>query len=383
MDPEVRQLIKAIHGSSFKTVLALTGGGASAAGLLLSVPGGSRTVLEVRIPYEERALAEYLGHRPQKSCSVEVAREMAVRAHERAQWLAPGERVVGVGCTASLATDRPKRGEHRFHIAIRSSEKLASYSLALQKGTRGREAEESLLDRALLSSLAKAVGLDEQLSLSLLPGEEIKIESAMSADLVQAVVEGKQPFVCVEPDGRLRSDAPPPQLLVPGAYNPLHEGHRGLGLAAEQLTGHPAAFELCVINVDKPPLTAEEVRRRLQQFQWRSTVWVTRAPTFAEKAGLFEKTTFVVGADTAARMLSPRYYDDADAGLTRALEHIRARGCRFLVAGRACEDETFVEIGNLRIPHGSSDLFMGIPEDLFRRDISSTALRSTMMEGST
>jgi nicotinic acid mononucleotide adenylyltransferase len=306
---------------------------------------------------------------------------MAVRAHERARWLAPGERVVGLGCTASLATDRPKRGDHRFHIATRSADKLASYSLTLKKGARDREVEESVLDRALLHALAKAVGLDEQLSLSLFPGEEVKVESVTPGDLVQAVVEGKQLSVCAEPDGRLRAEASPPQLLMSGAFNPLHEGHWGLGAAAERLTGHPANFELSVINVDKPPLSAEEVRRRLQQFQWRSTVWLTRAPTFVEKAELFSGTTFVVGADTAARILSPRYYHDADAGLTRALEHIRARGCRFLVAGRAYQGENFVQISHLAIPEGSSDLFAGIPEELFRRDISSTALRSAMAEG--
>jgi hypothetical protein len=382
MDPEIRHVIEAIHGSRTKTVLAMTGGGASAAGLLLSVPGGSRTVLEVRIPYDEPALVEYLGNRPQQSCSVEVAREMAVRAHERARWLAPGERVVGLGCTASLATDRPKRGEHRFHIATRSAEKLTSYSLALNKGTRDREAEEAVLDRALLHALAKAIGLDETLSLALFPGEEVEVESETRGDLVQAVVEGKQLSVCVEPDGRLRAEAPPPQLLVSGAFNPLHEGHCGLGAVAERLTGHPAAFELSLINADKPALTAEEVRRRLQQFQWRSTVWLTRAPTFAEKAGLFRETTFVVGADTVARIVSPRYYDDAEAGLTRALEHIRAQGCRFLVAGRDVEGETFVQLGELAIPEGFRDLFAEIPEELFRRDISSTALRSATAKGS-
>ena len=149
-----------------------------------------------------------------------------------------------------------------------------------------------------------------------------------------------------------------------------------MALAAERLTGHAAAFELSVVNVDKPPLAAEEVRRRLHQFQWRSGVWLTRAPTFAEKADLFPGATFVLGADTVARILSSRYYDEADAGLMRAVEHIRAQGCRFLVAGRACEEQAFVGLTQLAIPKGFADLFEEIPEKLFRRDISSTELRA-------
>src|SRR5262245_23141778 len=120
MDPALRQLIEALHQSPFQCVLALTGGGASAASLLLSVPGGSRTVLEVVVPYHDQASAEYLGQRPVNYCSAEVAAGLADRAFERAAWLAPRELVAGVGCTASLATDRPKRGDHRFYLALRT-----------------------------------------------------------------------------------------------------------------------------------------------------------------------------------------------------------------------------------------------------------------------
>src|SRR5262245_57190102 len=117
MDPATRALIEAIHHAPLRCVVAVTGGGAQAAGLLLTVPGGSRTVLEVAVPYHEQALVEFLGRRSEQFCSAAAARDMAVRALERARWLAPGEAVVGVGCTASLATDRPKRGDHRLHVA--------------------------------------------------------------------------------------------------------------------------------------------------------------------------------------------------------------------------------------------------------------------------
>ena len=40
---------------------------------------------------------------------------------------------------------------------------------------------------------------------------------------------------------------------------------------------------------------AEEVRRRLAQCTWRAPLWLTRAPTFAEKALLFPGVVFVVG----------------------------------------------------------------------------------------
>src|SRR5438067_13335892 len=103
-DANTPRLIAAIHAAPPKCVLALTGGGATAAALLLAVPGASRTVLEVAVPYDERALTEYLGDRPEQFCSEEVSRALAERAFERARRLDAGSPVIGVGCTASLAT---------------------------------------------------------------------------------------------------------------------------------------------------------------------------------------------------------------------------------------------------------------------------------------
>ena len=80
MDPATRRLIEAVHRTPCRCVLALTGGGASAAGLLLSVPGGSRTVLEVVVPYDERALADFLGRRPEQFCSAATGADLAARA---------------------------------------------------------------------------------------------------------------------------------------------------------------------------------------------------------------------------------------------------------------------------------------------------------------
>ena len=91
---------------------------------------------------------------------------------------------------------------------------------------------------------------------------------------------------------------------------------------------------MSIANVDKPPLLMEEVEHRLRQFAWHAPVWLTRAPTFAEKAALFPGATFVVGSDTAIRIVDPAYYGNSVERMTAVLEQIRVLGCRFLVAGR-------------------------------------------------
>jgi hypothetical protein len=105
-------------------------------------------------------------------------------------------------------------------------------------------------------------------------------------------------------------------------------------------------------------------------------LWLTRAPTFLEKSLLFPGTTFAVGADTAARIVAPRYYQDSAERMQEALATIRRLGCRFLVAGRAEADGRFTELNDLSIPEGFRDLFAPIAQELFRVDLSSTYLRS-------
>ncbi len=374
MDAAARAVIAALHSAHYRYVLALTGGGASAAAQLLTVPGGSRTVLEVSVPYDEAALADFLARRPESFCSPGTARAMAARALERARRLAPGQPVAGVGCTASLRSDRPKRGEHRVHVAVRTSRGVTTHSLTLAKEARDREGEEGVAADLLLNALAEAFGVAGRLDLPLLPGESVVREAAADGPLA-AFLAGARPALLVEPDGRVRTDAPPPPLLLPGSFNPLHHGHTALAEVAAATVGAPAAFELTVVNADKPGLADEEVRRRLEQFAWRARLWLTRAPTFPEKARLFPGATFVVGADTAARIVEPRFYG-GEAGRDAALADFRSRGCRFLVAGRADGEGRFVALDDLTIPGPHRDLFAGIPGDPFRVDVSSTDLRS-------
>src|SRR5271166_6145759 len=108
MDADIVASINRLHESGWGLVVAVTGGGAGFAGWLLAVPGASRTVLEVIVPYHEEALAQFLGRRPESFCSVATSQAMARRARERARWLLPAaERkgVAGIACTASLRSD--------------------------------------------------------------------------------------------------------------------------------------------------------------------------------------------------------------------------------------------------------------------------------------
>jgi hypothetical protein len=166
-----------------------------------------------------------------------------------------------------------------------------------------------------------------------------------------------------------------PAALLPGSFNPVHAGHWGLAAYASQLLGQEVAFELSLHNVDKPDLAGEEVRRRVLPFAGQADIWLTRAATFVQKARLFPGTTFVVGADTAARIVDPRYYGNC-AEQQRAMQTLRELQCSFLVAARADTAGHLQALENLALPSSWLPLFRGINPRAFRVDMSSTALRA-------
>jgi hypothetical protein len=396
-DAAWQQLISALHASGRKAALAITGGGSGAVGELLRVPGGSRLLIEAQIPYDALALARFLGFAPAQASSSDTAIAMARSARARAARLVPpdteggtdlvgpdlvGPNLVGLGATAALVSDRPRKGEHRFHIAFANSAGIAQCTGVMAKGRRDRAAEEDLVSRAIVLWLARACGIAAPgiaaLSpRSLLDADEHYAETGVAAvDTIDRLLAGELDRVTVQPDGQMMVSAPPPFVLFPGSFNPLHEGHLLLARVAEELRQQPLAFEISVTNVDKPPLAGETVRRRLAQFAWKSPVELTRAPTFVEKSRLFPGTTFVVGADTAERLFGPKYYGDDEARMHMALEEIANSGSSFLVALRLDAAGRVRALNDIPVPRRYADLFTEIPEHRFRSDTSSSEIRA-------
>lgn len=177
------------------------------------------------------------------------------------------------------------------------------------------------------------------------------------------------------PDGTLQAEPDErPAGVLCGSFNPLHEGHIALREAAERRIAGSVWYELSVVNADKPPLDLAAIERRRRQFTEHPIV-LTRAATFVEKARLLAGTVFVVGVDTAERIIAPRFYGGRDDVMRQSLAAIRRSGCRFLVAGRKL-GETFRTLGDLCLPSGTDDLFEELPASMFRVDVSSTARRS-------
>ncbi|GAB4145267.1 MAG: hypothetical protein Tsb009_17350 [Planctomycetaceae bacterium] len=171
---------------------------------------------------------------------------------------------------------------------------------------------------------------------------------------------------------RVDCDVPAGGILS-GSFYPLHHGHLKLRDAAEKFLRLPVHFELPIINADKPALDYISIDEQRRQFS-EHTVAASNAPTFAEKAEFFPGRVFVVGVDTAERIVDARFYGNNPRQMQEALSRVEQLGCRFLVAGRKLEREVQT-LCDVAIPARFEKLFVELPLSLFRQDVSSSEYR--------
>jgi hypothetical protein len=204
----ILRAVHAIHAAPPRLVYVFAGAGSLALYWLHATPGSSRTLLEALDCYAPRALAEAAGATPVQAVSVETAEALALRALVRAAALTDhAVPLLGVACTAAIATDRARRGADRACVTVcgpllsgllptapggsipsgdaahaTSSAGVAttSYLLTLRaagaRAGRDRSAQEELVSRLVLYAIARACVIDlAELALELQPGEQLEV----------------------------------------------------------------------------------------------------------------------------------------------------------------------------------------------------------------
>lgn len=336
----MKSLVLKIHETPHKAVLAITGGGAEAIGELLRYGGGSATLLEAVVPYDQKAFDSFVRGTPDKYCSPGAARDLAMAAFQRGVGFAnTSENIVGIGASSSLVKDGERVGrEHHAYIAVQTAYETTSYTLSLHGNDYSREQEERLVAEAILKALGAACKVEEYK-----PTERAVADPAM-----KEVILGERKVLSLE--GRRCNSSvsfghSENWIIFPGAFNPLHEQHANMAAKVSELTGQKVDLELCVRNVDKPALNYVEIEARLFNLRnqlagvpWINDLHLTSTPTFAEKSKYFKNAKFLVGWDTFARINNPKYGD-----LNKVVQTFQENGTSFLVCHRIMNGKSSAE----------------------------------------
>jgi len=227
----------------------------------------------------------------------------------------------------------------------------------------------------------------------------VREETTLMELLIQ-LVEGKLKYLVAKDVGGTATGLAEPvlpggMLLLPGSFNPVHEGHEEMGKQAAKMLGRPCnhvLLELCVTNADKGVIDVESMHRRIEKAVHRGNqVLASGAMLFQQKAEMFPGSSFVVGFDTYRHILDAKYY--APAGCMdgsspvqqrewtlNALRQLHRCRVQFVVAGRidSGDFKTIVTHPIMDLPQDLAGMFRELPD--FRNDMSSTALRQKSLD---
>ena len=375
MDFSTKNTITKIHASDTKMVLSLTGAGSSALNWLLAVAGASKTILEGLVPYSDAALHDITGTQEEGAVSEKTVLALAKWSYFRAADLRGNyTKVLGISCTAAISTDRERKGANQAYVSVWGADGSTSAHLHMKKGLRTRQQEEALVSELIINEIANTIFPNLATTINISSEDSLKRNKAAFPTPFDALIGKQIRSFMVTRKGEIYEDAKFSGAILSGSFNPLHLGHLKLAETATQILDKETVFEISAANVDKPPLKSSEIKKRIQQFRNKANTLVSFAPLFSQKSSVYPGSTFVIGHDTASRLVNPKYYDNEKRSMFTSLHEIEANGCDFLVAGRV-DAGSFRGLDDVDVPVRFKDMMVGIPETTFRVDQSSSEIR--------
>jgi len=285
-----------------------TGAGAGLQRRLWEVPGSSAYLSGSSFPYAAEEQEELLGFMPEHFCSEEASVDLAMAAYMKAYKFG-GKKPVGIGLTASVASEKIHRGDHRVFATIITDDKVISGTEIFKKdvGAKQRLRDGEDCDDLAFFLMIDSLGITAANPSSLPEYYHYKDNTALARERFFM-----NPFFAA--NGK-RLDKLPKEgryALMPGAFNPPHEGHYGAAQAAMTDYNYRAVFEVTANPPHKDALTVQQLLQRAKLLQGHDRLFTQDLPYYLDKARKYSKRPFILGADAMIRMLDPKWGIDAN-----------------------------------------------------------------------
>jgi nicotinamide mononucleotide (NMN) deamidase PncC len=348
-----------------------TGAGAGIQQALWATPGSSAYLSGATFPYSTEETEELLGFKPESFCSREAAIDLASAAYMKAYRFGT-KKTIGLGLTASVASEKEHRGDHRCHICVISDDQILCDTMILTKGVgSAKRLEDGMTcDGRALEMIEKVFKSNGTYGVADLAGQD-----ALKRFLAR-------PFFTVTGQ---RLPAPSDYsryALMPGAYNPPHDGHYGMQEAYESSNNKRVLYEVTANPPHKGALSVQELLQRAKMLQGHDRIFTWSNPMYLDKARAFPGMPILLGADAMVRMLDPKWGVEVPA----LIDELYKLGTHFYINGRTVDGKFTVNSDIIReydidYPDVWKKMMQIFHPLSGRWDLSSTEIRNKVLHG--
>jgi nicotinic acid mononucleotide adenylyltransferase len=355
-----------------------TGAGAGIQQELWEIPGSSAYLGGASFPYATEETDELLGFTPKSYCSQETAIDLASAAYMRAYKFG-GKKPVGIGLTASVASEREHRGDHRIFTCVMTDENVLFKGWNIKKGI-------GFYQRMLDGKYADMT-VFKMLNTFLPQGETGTGHPTTETVDVSALAKERffaHPFFTAS--GQRLEGLPckkgayypyHPYALMPGAFNPPHEGHFGTAEAMLKDHGRVTVYEITAEPPHKDALSTQQLLQRAKLLHGRDRIFTQKEPFYLDKARTFGGMPLVLGADAMVRMLDPKWGHN----VKDMLDEFSCLHTKLYISGREINGKfTTRDDIEKSLPEGQRNLFHYLSASVSGKwDISSTEIRNATL----
>lgn len=316
-----QELQKLKEDNQHQVYLIASGAGVRAQGMLWDIPGIGNTLVGAEFPYSEDTTVTLLGHKPQYSyVSLEHTVDLAISAFYKACIGDQSKKAIGVALSASVATDRPKRGERHAWVVFVTKDLACAKHFSF-KDQENRLGEGNICDHLIVQAILDASTGNTSAYLN-------------CSDMLDIMVM-KYPYFKEDGTRAFHTNLPKTMCLYPGSFNPPTYAHLGIKnhmVDKHYSSGRPI-FSLDIDHPFKPNLTSQEVVRRAKLLKGHDLLVLSGCKLYVEKARLFYQTDIILGADAYYRMWDPQW----GVGLAQLLADFESCDTRLFVVDRGEE----------------------------------------------